>query len=255
MEWIVAAKADVFQSGRGRPSRCVGGPGLPTAPEKGSGVRLAIYITLIYYDLMARTNKTRFALLGLLNWKPMSGYDIKKIVDISLSHFWSENYGQIYPTLNTLVKQGWAKRESGTTGGGRQRHLYRITAKGRQAFESWIQQPTDPPSTRNELQLKLFLGSELPKPQVRSVIQAYQLEQAQRLSEYRSSEQVLRAAIETDRYPTEVQSIFEGSDLSLEERAHRCSLFLLTLRHGILTIEARLAWCREAERYLSEGHL
>ena len=52
--------------------------------------------------------KTRFALLGLLSWKPMSGYDIKKIVDIGLSHFWNENYGQIYPSLDALVKEGLA---------------------------------------------------------------------------------------------------------------------------------------------------
>ena len=44
----------------------------------------------------------------LLSWKPMSGYDIKKLVDAGLSHFWNENYGQIYPTLESLVKEGLA---------------------------------------------------------------------------------------------------------------------------------------------------
>lgn len=37
--------------------------------------------------------KTHFALLRLLSWKPMSGYEIKTIVDVGLSHFWNENYG------------------------------------------------------------------------------------------------------------------------------------------------------------------
>ena len=77
---------------------------------------------------MSTKQKTRFALLGLLSWKPMSGYDVKKIVDIGLSHFWNENYGQIYPTLDSLVSEGLAEKSDGRGGGKRKRNVYSITA-------------------------------------------------------------------------------------------------------------------------------
>ena len=61
---------------------------------------------------MARKRKTWFAILGLLRWKPMSGYDIKKLVEMGLSHFWSESYGSLFPTLNALVDEGLATKRN-----------------------------------------------------------------------------------------------------------------------------------------------
>ncbi len=51
---------------------------------------------------MARENKTKYALLGLLNVCPGSGYDIKKLMEQSTSNFWNESYGQIYPILKDV---------------------------------------------------------------------------------------------------------------------------------------------------------
>ena len=64
---------------------------------------------------MAKKQKTRSAILGLLSWQPMSGYDIKKLIEMGLRHFWSESYGQIYPTLEQLVKEGFAAKKSQST--------------------------------------------------------------------------------------------------------------------------------------------
>ena len=55
---------------------------------------------------MAARRKTRFAILGLLSWKPMSGYDIKKLIEMGLQYFWQESYEQLYPTLEALVAEG-----------------------------------------------------------------------------------------------------------------------------------------------------
>ena len=43
-------------------------------------------------------NKSRFAILGILNIQPSSGYDIKKYCDTVISGIWNENFGHIYPT-------------------------------------------------------------------------------------------------------------------------------------------------------------
>jgi len=55
-------------------------------------------------------NKTRFAVLGLLSIRPMSGYDLKQVIESSTRNFWSESYGQIYPVLRELTAGGLAIR-------------------------------------------------------------------------------------------------------------------------------------------------
>jgi hypothetical protein len=59
---------------------------------------------------MAKDNTTKYILLGLLSHEPMSGYDMKKRIDTTISKFWSVGYGQIYPTLNDLEEEGLIKK-------------------------------------------------------------------------------------------------------------------------------------------------
>ncbi|MDS0525904.1 PadR family transcriptional regulator [Clostridium sp. SHJSY1] len=54
---------------------------------------------------MAKTNKTKYALLGALSLMSGSGYDIKKFCDSSIGHFWNENYGHIYPVLQKMEQE------------------------------------------------------------------------------------------------------------------------------------------------------
>ena len=191
--------------------------------------------------------KTRFALLGLLSWKPMSGYDIKKLIDMGLSHFWNENYGQIYPTLDQLVNDGLAKKSVDRGSGKRKRHVYRITPRGKAAFHEWLGLPTAAPVVRNELQLKFFLSSRLPAKDSLRIIKEYRSQQQEVLKEYRESETALRKAIESGVYPAEVEEILTGHEKkqSAKQKAKQCNMFLLSLRHGILAVEARIVWCDE----------
>jgi DNA-binding PadR family transcriptional regulator len=64
---------------------------------------------------MPRENKTKFAVLGLLAYAPLSGYDIRRIYAQSLGNFWSESYGAIYPILKRLEEEGLATREVATS--------------------------------------------------------------------------------------------------------------------------------------------
>ena len=49
---------------------------------------------------------TAYVILGMLGWRPMSGYEIKSIVDKSTRFFWAASYGQIYPELRRLAAAG-----------------------------------------------------------------------------------------------------------------------------------------------------
>ena len=40
-----------------------------------------------------------YAILGLLSWKPLTGYDVKRVMQDSPFLYWSGNNNQIYKAL------------------------------------------------------------------------------------------------------------------------------------------------------------
>jgi DNA-binding PadR family transcriptional regulator len=51
------------------------------------------------------------ALLGLINCKPTTGYELKATFNKSIHFFWNATLPQIYLTLNQMKKKGWDDRE------------------------------------------------------------------------------------------------------------------------------------------------
>lgn len=204
-------------------------------------------IILLYYR-MARTKKTWYAILGLLAWKPMSGYDIKKFVEIGLSHFWNESYGQLFPTLARLVDEGLAVKRNDPGSGRRKRFIYAITPRGHEALDEWLNSPSAPVRTRNEHQLKFFLSCRRPTQLSLKFIEEQRAQLLERLEDYTESEAILAAAAQSGVLPEEVEALLRVDDeMDPEIDRHREALtFYLTLRQGILVLRARLSWCDEA---------
>lgn len=75
---------------------------------------------------MAKENKSRYALLGVLSVCPGSGYDIKKFMEQSTGYFWSESYGQIYPLLKQLEQEGLATHHTEKQEGKPERYVYAL---------------------------------------------------------------------------------------------------------------------------------
>lgn len=48
----------------------------------------------------------KYAILGLLNQKEMSGYDLMKQFESTLCEFWTAKHSQIYPELKKLTEEG-----------------------------------------------------------------------------------------------------------------------------------------------------
>ena len=93
---------------------------------------------------MATPNRTHFAILGFLTHGPMSGYDIKKLVEESTENFWSESFGQLYPALRRLTQVGLIEKNEEPSLGGRPRHIDNINDRGRAALTAWLREPTAP---------------------------------------------------------------------------------------------------------------
>jgi PadR family transcriptional regulator, regulatory protein AphA len=120
-----------------------------------------------------RSNRSQFAVLGLLADGPRSGYEIGKEVSTVLSHFWNESDGQIYPVLHRLSEDGLAEVDEEVAPPGRQRRRYRITPDGQDALADWLAMPAQPLPPRHELLLKLFFGRHARPGDLSSVLAAY----------------------------------------------------------------------------------
>ena len=178
---------------------------------------------------MLKPNRTKQAILGFLTWKPMSGYDIKKFVDQSISNFWSESYGQIYPILKRLAAEGLARQSVAETAGGRSQHLYSITEVGRAELRRWLAEPAEPDRVRNELLLKLFFGRQVDLETNIRHIENFREQQLRLTARY--------AGI--------------GADLRTNRSDHPdLPYWLLTLRCGEQVRRAMIDWCDEALREL-----
>ncbi|MCP5058617.1 MAG: PadR family transcriptional regulator [bacterium] len=180
---------------------------------------------------MAGPNRTHFAILGFLTLGPMSGYDIKKLVEESTENFWSESFGQLYPALRKLSEDGLIEKQATASEGGRPRHIYSINDQGRAALATWQQEPTAPPPVRIELLLKLFFGANCDRATNRRQVLAYREQMVRDLERYRE----------------------------ITERLHRdrsgnaeLPYWLLTLRFGERDRAAHIAWCDETLAVLDE---
>jgi DNA-binding PadR family transcriptional regulator len=79
-----------------------------------------------------------YAILGLLSEKPMSGYDLKKVMQDSIYMYWSGNNNQIYKALLELCSEGHLTAETIHQEGAPSKKIYSITDKGRAALKDWI---------------------------------------------------------------------------------------------------------------------
>lgn len=82
-----------------------------------------------------------YALLGLLQMRPASGYDLRKIFSSTSMKTYSDSPGAIYPALKRLEKQGLIRGAIEQGPGLRRRQIFRVTAKGRAELRHWITQP------------------------------------------------------------------------------------------------------------------
>ena len=108
-----------------------------------------------------KENKTKYSVLGILSYGPMSGYDIKKFYEKSIAGFWSESYGQIYPSLKRLAKEKLVTKSVQKQLGKPDRHIYAITDKGREELQRWLVEPIGRHIGRHEILLKLIFGREI----------------------------------------------------------------------------------------------
>lgn len=83
----------------------------------------------------------KHAILGLLHYKDMYGYQIKNHIEENFAFMWTVNYGQIYTSLKNLTDEGLIRLEEvvpSDSGGAPHKKLYSLTKKGKDEFKKWM---------------------------------------------------------------------------------------------------------------------
>lgn len=173
-----------------------------------------------------RLPETSFAVLGLIDKHPASGYDIAALADRSLGYFWPISRTLVYRELGRLDDLGWVEATDVSQDRLPDKRVWSTTPAGASALTEWLGQPADGGNTfRSGFLLKFMFAARMPA-QARASL----------LTDYRES---LEGTIQ---------------DLAvLVERLGRtpaAPMGRLAALHGMRTAQARLAWLDEvgAER-------
>lgn len=172
---------------------------------------------------MDSLSATAYVILGLLRKGPMSGYEIKAIVDKSVRFFWTASYGQIYPELKRLTEAGLVEGIDSPTGG-RRRTVYEITAGGEEELVAWLRQPPDVFEMRDEGLLKLFFADALPPEEAVAIVRT--------MRERREAVNRTLRAMEPGK---------------VEDEEDKDSYVLTVLRCGIEFSDWFVDWCERTE--------
>ena len=81
----------------------------------------------------------KYAILGLLSWKSLSGYDLKKMIADSAALYWSGNNNQIYKTLVQLLDEELVTSEVHYQENLPPRKVYTINEKGQDELKKWVE--------------------------------------------------------------------------------------------------------------------
>ncbi len=171
---------------------------------------------------MDRLTTTENAMLGMLaRYGEHSGYELLMLADSGIGFFWSPAKSHVYDVLPRLERGGHARRRVVLQSGKPDKHLWRITRRGRSILKAWVNTiDQDPLNNRGAFLLKLFFGdSGNPECLVAHVERYHQLA-AEKLAA--------------------LQAIDAESDWTAPEELPR-----ITLRQGLAGIESQLRWAEE----------
>lgn len=176
-----------------------------------------------------RLPTTSYAILGLLTFGEMSGYDLDKLVRKSVGFFWTPAKSQIYSALRRLVSLGYASDQEVEQDQRPDKRLYRVTAEGERALREWLESPdVEPDIVKIPLLVKVFFGRLMSRETLAAQVRERRRQAREVLARFRALER----------------------DLARNEEL----LFpYLTLKSGLAHTRATIRWADDVLAALEEG--
>lgn len=168
---------------------------------------------------------TAGALLGLLNERSMTGWELVEEAWSRVGNFWTIQRSQAYRELAQLERRGFAEALPAE---GRGRRRYRITDSGRQAYLDWLERSPGEENVRVPFLLTVAFADDVPEERFHELLDDQRRRHEDRLTRYEAWREEL------------------ASDTSDRGRGR-----LATLALGIHYERAALAWLDELPSYLA----
>lgn len=175
----------------------------------------------------------KYAMLGYLSWKPLTGYDLKKIFAESTTLHWSGNSNQIYRALIELHNAELVTLEVEYQESHPPRKIYSITDKGRAELRQWVMSTPEAPQIRNTFLVQLAWADQLNADELNALLDKYEAELSLHLAMAREERQ--RPQDTPQRTPREAylwQMIAESRISFYENEIN----WLQTLRQNLATL-------------------
>jgi len=173
----------------------------------------------------------KYALLGLLQYNPSTGYDLKQFMDTSTSNFWHAKLSQIYVTLKALEKDGLLTSDVQEQASRPDRRVYTLTEQGTQALDNWLGDTNvELPQLKDPFLLKLFFCARVDKETLLTQLKLQRDLHQKLLNEYK----------------TETKATIQNVRENVPQLKNDALFWGLTLRSGELIEEATIRWLGEA---------
>lgn len=178
----------------------------------------------------------KHGLLGLLQGKPMTGYDLTKTFNKSLNFFWHAQMSQIYRDLGTLEKKGMVVSQIEEQEGKPDKKIYTITQKGNEEFQKWLDDCnfSDSLKYRDIILIKLFFGSKGDKNKIISGLDDYVLLNEEHIIAYKRTLKMLEKDVTGDNVHENI------------------AYMKMTVKKGFITAKGNIEWAKECISTLSE---
>ncbi len=169
-------------------------------------------------------------LLGYLNYRPMTGYELKQALDTSTSFFWHAHHSQIYTTLRQMEKDGLVTSTQKAEDDALRRRVYDITDEGRNDLRQWLETPMSEVShVKEEFLVRIFFSGQRDPQKVLAELHEQHKLHTQALDNYQNLRECM---------PAHEHSSFKGT------RDH--IFWNLTLEMGFLYEKMYLEWLEMA---------
>jgi len=172
------------------------------------------------------------AILGFLSWKPLTGYELKKLFVESPTLYWSGNNNQIYKTLVELHNEGLVTRQVQLQEDHPSSKLYTITDQGLSALRRWVLSTPELPQIRNSFLIQLAWADLLTPDELDTLLANYEEEIHMQVAMLQT--QARRKVIAPERTPREAY------------------LWAMIAKHWLSFHENELNWVRQLRQELDE---
>lgn len=117
-----------------------------------------------------------YAILGILSCKPLTGYDLKKIIQDSSFMYWSGNNNQIYKSLVELLDEGFVTNEVQHQESAPSKKIYTITKDGLDALKDWVLSSPEAPEFKKTFLIRLAWAGQLTDEELDTLLTGYENE-------------------------------------------------------------------------------